>query len=81
VAQVGVVSGKGALQIPPLRSPGFPVESRGSEEVHAALSAERRTRCRRWQRVVGNPVRSVEKHSTGGELKTVGAPYLEMWER
>jgi hypothetical protein len=44
-----------ALQIPPLRSPGFPVESRGVDEVHAALSTESRTRGRCEQCEVGNP--------------------------
>ena len=34
-------------QIPPLRSPGFPVETRGVEDLHAALSTESRTRGRR----------------------------------
>ena len=34
-------------QISPLRSPGFPVETRGFEHMHAALSTESRTRGRR----------------------------------
>jgi hypothetical protein len=34
-------------QVPPLRSPGFPVETRGFDDLHAALSAESRTRGRR----------------------------------
>jgi len=34
-------------QVPPLRSPGFPVETRGVEDLHAALSTESRTRGRR----------------------------------
>jgi hypothetical protein len=37
----------GELQIPPLRSPGFPVEIRGFDDLHAALLTESRTRgCR-----------------------------------
>jgi hypothetical protein len=39
--------GMGKPQISPLRSPGFPVESRGFDNLHAALSAESRTRGRR----------------------------------
>ena len=35
------------LQIPPLRSPGFPVETRGVVDLHAALFTESRTRGRR----------------------------------
>jgi hypothetical protein len=35
------------LQIPPLRSPVFPVETRGVGDLHAALSTESRTRGRR----------------------------------
>ena len=42
-------------QVPPLRSPGFPVETRGVDQVHAALSEESRTRGRCQQREVGNP--------------------------
>jgi hypothetical protein len=38
-----------------LRAPGFPVESRGFDDLHAALFTERRTGGRRWQREVGNP--------------------------
>jgi hypothetical protein len=34
-------------QVPPLRSPGFPVEARGVEKLHAALFTESRTRGRR----------------------------------
>jgi len=33
-------------QVPPLRSPGFPVEIGGVDELHAALSIESRTRGR-----------------------------------
>ena len=39
--------GMGKPQVPPLRSPGFPVETRGVEDLHAALSTESRTRGRR----------------------------------
>ena len=35
------------LQIAPLRYPGFPVEFRGVDELHAGLSTESRTRGRR----------------------------------
>ena len=42
-------------QISPLRSPGFPVETRGFDDLHAALFTESRTRGRRQQREVGNP--------------------------
>ena len=45
----------GEQQIPPLRSPGFPVETLGVDELHAALSKESRKRGRRQQREVGNP--------------------------
>jgi hypothetical protein len=31
-------------QVPPLRSPGFPVEVRGVGELHAAFRIESRTR-------------------------------------
>ena len=31
---------EGAPQVPPLRSPGFPVETRGVDVFHAALSME-----------------------------------------
>ena len=40
-----------------LRSPGFPVEIRGFDGLHAALFTESRTRGRRQQREVGNPGR------------------------
>ena len=40
-------------QVPPLRSPGFPVES--LDQLHAALSTESCTRGRCWPREVGNP--------------------------
>ena len=46
---------QGALQIPPLRSPGFPVKTRGFDDLHAALFTESRTRGLRLQREVGNP--------------------------
>ena len=39
--------GMGKPQVPPLRSPGFPLETRGVEDLHAALSTESRTRGRR----------------------------------
>jgi hypothetical protein len=42
-------------QVPPLRSPGFPVETRGFADLHAALFKESRTRGRGQQREVGNP--------------------------
>jgi hypothetical protein len=42
-------------QVPPLRSPGFPVKTRGVEGLYAALSTESRTRGRCQQREVGNP--------------------------
>ena len=48
-------SGERSPQISPLRSPGFPVETRGVEDLHTALSTESRTRGRRWQREAGNP--------------------------
>src|SRR5271155_784449 len=44
-------------EISPLRSPGFPVETRGFDGLHAALFTESRTRGRRQQREVGNPGR------------------------
>ena len=34
-------------EISPLRSPGFPVETRGFDDLHTALSKESRTRFRR----------------------------------
>jgi hypothetical protein len=34
-------------EISPLRSPGFPVETRGFDDLHAALFTESRTRGRR----------------------------------
>ena len=39
------------LQIPRLRSPGFPVELVGVGESHAAFLTESRTRSGRWSRV------------------------------
>jgi hypothetical protein len=36
--------GERELQIPPLRSPGFPVETGGVGELHAAFLTESRTR-------------------------------------
>jgi hypothetical protein len=38
--------GERELQIPPLRSPGFPVETGGVGELHAAFLTESRTRGR-----------------------------------
>jgi hypothetical protein len=43
------------LQIPPLRSPGFPVEFSGFHELHAAFFTESRTRCPFYGRAAGNP--------------------------
>ena len=42
-------------QVPPLRSPGFPVDARGVGDLHTALSTESRIRGRRQQCEVGNP--------------------------
>jgi hypothetical protein len=42
-------------QVPPLRSPGFPVELGGFGELHAPLFTERRTRTSLWCSVAGNP--------------------------
>jgi hypothetical protein len=39
-----LVAGRGKLQVPPLRSPGFPVEVGGVGEIHAAFLTESRTR-------------------------------------
>jgi hypothetical protein len=36
------VAGRGKPQIPRLRSPGFPVETRGFDDLHAALFTESR---------------------------------------
>ena len=49
--------GSAELQIPRLRSPGFPVEVGGFLELHAPFLTERRTRCRVRCRVTGNPGR------------------------
>jgi len=57
-APVGMTRGEGWLrlewlrdgekpQVPPLRYPGFPVETRGFDDLHAALFKESRTRGRR----------------------------------
>ena len=59
-----VVSG-GALQIPPLRSPRFPVEIRGVEEELAPFFTERRTRGPCWCCVTGNRGRD-DKGKGGG---------------
>ena len=70
------------LQIPRLRSPGFPVETRGFDGLHAALFTESRTRGRREQREVGNPGRDdkgrVATFREVGDLdgQTVGAATL-----
>jgi len=45
------------LQIPRLRSPGFPVKVGGFLELHAPFLTERRTRCRVRCCVTGNPGR------------------------
>jgi hypothetical protein len=42
---------KGALQIPRLRSPGFPVGLVGVGEPHAAFLTESRTRSHGWSHV------------------------------
>jgi hypothetical protein len=42
-------------QVPPLRSPGFPVENSGVDVFRAALFEESRIRGCCWQREVGNP--------------------------
>jgi hypothetical protein len=42
-------------QVLPLRSPGFPVESGGAQEEHAAPSEESRTRVGASSCEVGNP--------------------------
>ncbi len=49
--------GPAELQIPRLRSPGFPVEVGGFLELHAPFLTERRTRCRVRCCVTGNPGR------------------------
>jgi hypothetical protein len=41
-----VAFGKGALQVPPLRYPGFPVELGGVGNLHVAFLEESRTRGR-----------------------------------
>jgi hypothetical protein len=41
--------------------PRIHVDTRGVDDLHAALFTEGRTRVRRWRREVGYPVRSVEK--------------------
>ena len=46
---------RGALQIPPLRSPGFPVELGGADALHAPFLTERRIRCLVQCCVTGNP--------------------------
>ena len=49
--------GPAELQIPRLRSSGFPVEVGGFLELHAPFLTERRTRCRVRCCVTGNPGR------------------------
>jgi hypothetical protein len=46
-----VAFGKGAQQVPRLRSPGFPVELVGVGEPHAAFLTESRTRSHGWSHV------------------------------
>ena len=48
---------RGAPQIPRLRSPGFPVELRGVDTLHAPFFTERRTRGPVQCYVAGNPGR------------------------
>jgi hypothetical protein len=48
---MGVVEGERELQIPRLRSPGFPVELVGVGEPHAAFLTESRTRSHEWSNV------------------------------
>jgi hypothetical protein len=40
----GVYPGRKELQVPPLRSPGFPVEPRAFDDLHVSLSTESRKR-------------------------------------
>jgi hypothetical protein len=47
VCRGSVSSGRKESQVLPLRSPGFPVATRGFDDLHAALFTESRTRGRR----------------------------------
>jgi hypothetical protein len=60
------VDWKGALQIPPLRYPGFPVEFGGVGDLHAAFLNESRTRGYVQRRVAGNPGK-LRSHGTPGQ--------------
>jgi hypothetical protein len=46
------------------------VETRGFDDLHAALFTESRTRGRRWQREVGNPGRD-DKAEGGASMRFV----------
>ena len=60
---------RGALQIPRLRSPGFPVEIHGVDALHAPFFAERRTRGPVQRCVAGNPGR--DDKGEGGRFQKV----------
>jgi hypothetical protein len=66
-----------ALQIPRLRSPGFPVEIGGVGELHAPFLTERRTRNRVQRSVAGNPGRDDKKERAVARrgLLLKGLPY------
>ena len=51
----------------PWRTPGFPVEFPGVDELHAAFLTESRTRIRRWR-----PVQEIRDH---GPKKTGRSPF------
>jgi hypothetical protein len=88
---MGVVEGERELQIPRLRSPGFPAELVGVGEPHAAFLTESRTRSHEWSNVqeirvgmtkgegsayLGRGYRGTERVGADGMTKAEGGAYL-----
>jgi hypothetical protein len=68
------VGGERELQIPRLRSPGFPVELVGVGEPHAAFLTERRTRSHGWSHV-----QEIRVGMTKGRATLTSAAVPEGW--
>jgi hypothetical protein len=59
----------GCNQCSPQRTPGFPVELPGVDELHAAFLNESRTRTRRWR-----PVQEIRAHGPKMDFSNAFTP-------
>jgi hypothetical protein len=68
------LGGERELQVPRLRSPGFPVELVGVGEPHAAFPTESRTRRHGWSRV-----QEIRVGMTNGRVALSSVAVTEGW--